>query len=61
MDILFLLVPISVLLVFVIGLVFWWALNNRQFDGLDEAAVRILEDTDTAACTPVNEITDHAK
>ena len=46
MDILFLLVPISVLLVFVFGLVFWWALNNRQFDGLDEAAGRILEDSD---------------
>ena len=46
MDIMYLLVPISVLLVFVIGLLFWWALNNRQFDALDEAAERILNDND---------------
>lgn len=46
MDILYLLVPISVLLAFAFGLLFWWALNNRQFDALDEAAERILEDSD---------------
>jgi cbb3-type cytochrome oxidase maturation protein len=49
MDILYLLVPISILLVFVIGLLFWWALNNRQFDSLDDAARRILEDSDSPA------------
>ena len=54
MDIMYLLVPISVLLVFVIGLIFWWALNNRQFDGLDDAAGRILDDTDTPLHKPVN-------
>jgi len=47
MDILYLLVPISILLVFLIGLLFWWALNNRQFDALDEVSERILKDTDT--------------
>jgi cbb3-type cytochrome oxidase maturation protein len=47
MDILYLLVPVSILLVFVIGLIFWWALNNRQFDSLDEASERILKDMDT--------------
>ena len=46
MDILYLLVPISVLLAFAFGLAFWWALNNRQFDALDEAGEKILEDTD---------------
>lgn len=61
MDIMYLLVPISVFLVFVIGLVFWWALNNRQFDALDEAAGRILEDTDTPSNKPVNKFVDHAK
>ena len=55
MDIMYLLVPISVLLVFVIGLIFWWALNNRQFDGLDDAAGRILEDSDIPSHKPVNE------
>ena len=57
MDILFLLVPLSVLFVFVIGLIFWWALNNRQFDALDEVSERILNDTDTTPAKPV----DHAK
>jgi cbb3-type cytochrome oxidase maturation protein len=61
MDIMYLLVPISVLLVFAIGLLFWWALNSRQFDGLDEAAVRILDDTDTPARKQANEPVDHAK
>ncbi len=61
MDILFLLVPISVLLVFVFGLVFWWALNNRQFDGLDEAAGRILEDSDNQENKPAGETHDPAK
>ena len=61
MNILYLLIPISVLLVFVIGLLFWWALNNRQFVGLDEAAMRILHDTDTSTNQPVNEPVDHAK
>lgn len=53
------LVPLSILLVFVIGLLFWWALNNRQFDALDEAAVRILEDTDTPEKKTINESFDH--
>lgn len=57
MDILYLLVPLSVLFVFVIGLIFWWALNNRQFDALDEVSERILNDTDTTPAKP----TDHAK
>lgn len=61
MNILYLLIPISILLVFVIGLLFWWALNNRQFDALDEAAVRILQDTDTPTDQPVGASADHAK
>ncbi|MGV8892330.1 MAG: cbb3-type cytochrome oxidase assembly protein CcoS [Burkholderiaceae bacterium] len=46
MDILYLLIPMSVLLVFAIGAIFWWALNHRQFDDLDEASERILNDPD---------------
>jgi cbb3-type cytochrome oxidase maturation protein len=61
MNILYLLVPISVLLVFVFGLLFWWALNNRQFDALDEAARRILEDPDTPASSPDDQQTDKLK
>lgn len=46
MDVLYLLVPLSVILVFAIGAVFWWALSSRQFDDLDEAGERIIEDED---------------
>ena len=34
MEILYLLVPVSVVLVFAIGGVFWWALHHRQFEDL---------------------------
>jgi len=61
MDILYLLVPISILLVFLIGLLFWWALNNRQFDSLDEASQRILNDIDSPTNKPANMVDDHAK
>lgn len=46
MDILYLLIPVSVGLVFVIGGVFWWALHRGQFDDLDGPAHRILMDDD---------------
>jgi cbb3-type cytochrome oxidase maturation protein len=46
MDILFLLIPLSVVLVFLIGVAFWWALQGGQFDDLDAAAHRILMDDD---------------
>lgn len=58
MDILYLLVPLSILLVFVIGLLFWWALNNRQFDSLDEAARRILDDSDNPETKPTTAFID---
>lgn len=44
MDVLYLLVPLSVILVFAVGGVFWWALSNRQFDDLDEVSERLLAD-----------------
>jgi cbb3-type cytochrome oxidase maturation protein len=46
MEILYLLVPLSVILVFAIGVVFWWALSRRQFDDLDNAGQSIIDDKD---------------
>ena len=46
MEILYLLIPVSIVLVFVIGAIFWWALSNQQFEGLDEEASRILQEDD---------------
>lgn len=46
MDILYLLIPLSLLLVFLIGGIFWWALRNGQFEDLEGPAYRILMDDD---------------
>jgi cbb3-type cytochrome oxidase maturation protein len=46
MDILYLLIPLSVVLVFLIGAVFWWSLKSGQFDDLEGPAHRILHDDD---------------
>lgn len=44
MDVLYLLIPLSVLIVFgVIGL-FWWALQAGQFDQVEREGERILRD-----------------
>jgi cbb3-type cytochrome oxidase maturation protein len=56
MDILYLLIPMSVVLVFVIGLVFGWALKRGQFDDLEGPGYRILMDDDRTV--PTNPATD---
>ena len=42
MDVLYLLIPLSVLLVFAIIAVFWWALQAGQFDNIEREGERIL-------------------
>ena len=49
MESLYLLIPVSVVLVFLIGLVFWWSLRNGQFDDLEGPAYRVLMDNDKVA------------
>ena len=44
MEILYLLVPISVVLVFLIGIAFWWSLRSGQYDDLEGPAYRLLMD-----------------
>lgn len=46
MESLFLLLPISLLLVLIIGVALWWAIFSGQFDDTQEAAKSILEDND---------------
>jgi cbb3-type cytochrome oxidase maturation protein len=46
MDILYLLVPVSVVLVFAIGVVFWWSIRHGQFEDLDGPAYRVVMDDD---------------
>ena len=52
MDILLLLIPVSVLLVLLIGAVLWWSVKSGQFDDLDGPAHRILADDDTSDAIP---------
>lgn len=46
MEVMYLLVPLSVVLVFAIGAVFWLSLRGGQFDDLEGPAYRILMDDD---------------
>ena len=44
MDSLYLLIPLSVLLVLVILVGLWWAVDRGQFEDLEQEADRILRD-----------------
>ena len=46
MEILYLLIPVSLMLVFAIAGLFWWAVTRGQFDDLEGPAHRILMDDD---------------
>jgi len=52
MESLYLLIPLSVLLAFLIGLVFWWATKSGQFDDLEDEGRRILDDDQAAVKSP---------
>lgn len=46
MDILLLLIPVTLLLLCVAGLLFWWTVKSGQYDDLDSPSQRILFDDD---------------
>lgn len=48
MESLYLLIPLSIVLAFVIAVVFWWATRSGQFDDMEGPAHRILMDDDRA-------------
>ena len=43
MDILYLLVPLSVVLVFLVLAALWWAIYRGQFEDMEREGERILE------------------
>ena len=47
MDILYLLIPLSLVLVFVIAALFWWSLKSGQYEDLEGPGYRVLMDDDT--------------
>ncbi|WP_374401326.1 cbb3-type cytochrome oxidase assembly protein CcoS [Niveibacterium sp.] len=48
MEILYLLIPLSVVLVFLIGVILWWSVRSGQFDDLEGPGYRVLMDDDSA-------------
>lgn len=46
MESIYLLIPISVILVFGIALAFWWSVRSGQFDDLEGPGFRVLMDDD---------------
>ena len=52
MDILLLLIPLSLVLVALIGGVFVWSVKSGQYDDLEGPAHRILADDDSPAVLP---------
>ncbi|MDO9242256.1 MAG: cbb3-type cytochrome oxidase assembly protein CcoS [Rhodocyclaceae bacterium] len=52
MESLYLLIPFSVVLVFVIGVIFWWSLKSGQMEDLEGPAYRVLMDDDRVTPAP---------
>ena len=46
MESLYLLIPVSVVLVFGIAWIFWWSVRSGQFDDLEGPGFKILMDDD---------------
>jgi len=52
MSIALLLIPLSLVLLVVAVAAFFWAVDNKQFDDLENAGRQILEDTDEPGPPP---------
>jgi len=55
MESLYLLIPVSVVLVFAIGAVFWWSLKSGQMEDLEGPAYRVLMDDDRPPASDTQE------
>lgn len=49
MEVVYLLVPVSVVLVFGIAVAFWWSVKSGQFDDLEGPGFKVLMDDDEVA------------
>ncbi len=59
MEILYLLIPISLLLLSVIVVILFWAIRSGQFEDLEGPAHRILMDNDETARSSVESAAPH--
>ena len=55
MEILFILVPVSLVIVMISLAAFVWSVNNKQYDDLDKEAERILFDEENLSNTNISE------
>lgn len=60
MESVYLLIPVSLLLVFGIALIFWWSVRSGQFDDLEGPGFRILMDDDQLKPSEKTENPDEA-
>ena len=58
MEILYLLIPVSLVLVFLIAGIFLWAVKTGQFDDLEGPGYRILMDDDLPRAVPPIQVLD---
>lgn len=58
MESLYLLIPLSVLLVFIIGFLFWWSVKSGQFDDMEGPAYRMLMDDDDPVADRLSDTPD---
>ena len=61
MESIYLLIPVSVILVFAIAVAFWWSVRSGQFDDLEGPGFRLLMDDDVPKVqidTPENDKTE---
>ena len=61
MEVVYLLVPVSVVLVFGIAVAFWWSVKSGQFDDLEGPGFKVLMDDDEAAQGRIAESTPEKK
>ncbi|WP_444994047.1 cbb3-type cytochrome oxidase assembly protein CcoS [Aliikangiella sp. IMCC44359] len=47
MDVIYWLIPLSIVILIVAVIIFFWAVKSGQFQDLDSAAIEILFDDDT--------------
>lgn len=58
MESVYLLVPVSVVLVFGIAVAFWWSVRSGQFDDLEGPGFKVLMDDDERPVSSVAEEDD---
>lgn len=54
MEILYLLIPLSLVLVLAMGVAVWYAVDAGQFDDLDRPALDVVADDDKPSCGAVS-------